>query len=197
MLKPFKPRTLATTLVVTTVLGAAVYLGIRRAVPHYPYGWSHCCDKALYTALLQYADSHDGWFPRGEATPEASLSLLYQQEPGLLETLRGKTIPEPVVRSRLEGGELLTPETCGWHYVDGLRIDDDPRLALFWDKEGLGHNGEQLPEGGHYVCFRSGIEYIRGANWQAFLAEQEKLLAATKDRADRPAETDDEGERAD
>ncbi len=194
MLKPFKPRTLATALLVATVLVAAVYFGIRSMLPHYPYGRSHCCDKALYIALRQYADSHDGWFPRGQASPEASLSLLYRQDAGLLETLRGKTIPESVVRSRLERGELLTPETCGWHYVEGLRSDDDSRLALFWDKVGLGHNGEQLPEGGHYVCFISGIKYIRGADWSVFLAEQAKLLDALKSRA---AEPDDEGERAD
>jgi hypothetical protein len=194
MLKVIKSRTVAAALFVMAALAAAGYLGIRLTLPQYPYGRSHCCDKALYIALLQYADSHDGWFPRGQATPEASLSLLYRQDAGLLETLRGKTIPESVVRSRLERGELLTPETCGWHYAEGLRADDDSRLALFWDKVGLGHNGEQLPEGGHYVCFNSGIKYIRGADWQAFLAEQAKLLGALKSRA---AEPDDEGERAD
>ena len=185
MLKPFKSRTIATALFVMAVLVAAGYLAIRRVLPQYPYGWSHCCDKALYIALLQYADNHDGWFPRGEATPEASLSLLYRQDPDLLGTLRGKTIPESVVRSRLEGGDLLTPDTCGWHYVDGLRVDDNPRLALFWDKAGLGHNGEQLPQGGHIVCFRDGIEYIPGSQWESFLTNQGELLAKIKDLADR------------
>jgi hypothetical protein len=39
----------------------------------YPYGHSHCCDKGLGFALLQYADEHDGWFPRGDAIPETSV----------------------------------------------------------------------------------------------------------------------------
>ena len=91
-------------------------------------------------------------------------------------------VPESVVRARLEGGDLLTPETCGWHYVEGRRKDDNPRLALFWDKVGLGHFGERL-SGGHFVCFVSGpgsIEYISGERWDQFLAEQEQLRAQLK-----------------
>ena len=34
-----------------------------------------------------------------------------------------------------------------------LWLDDDRRLALCWDKVGLGHNGERLPDGGHTVLF--------------------------------------------
>jgi hypothetical protein len=95
--------------------------------------------------------------------------------------LRGKTIPERSVRVRLEAGELLTPETCGWHYVEGLRNDDDRRLALFWDKAGLGHNGERLTDRGHYVCFIGGhIEYVPGDRWEAFLTDQERLRVGVK-----------------
>jgi hypothetical protein len=166
-----KRATIAVGIIVILLVAGFVYRGYR-----YPFGWSHCCDKQLMLALLRYADEHNGWFPRGEVTPEASLSLLYRQEPTLAYTLRGKTVPESVVRARLEAGDLLTPETCGWHYVEGLRMDDAPQLALFWDKAGLGHNGERLSRGGHYVCFVHGsIDYIDGAHWDGFLAEQERL----------------------
>jgi hypothetical protein len=165
----------ASVIVALTALGFAYYYY------RYPYGWSHCCDKNLAFALVQYADEHNGWFPKGEATPEASLSLLYRQEPTLANSLRGKTVSESVVRGRLEAGELLTPQTCGWHYVEGLRTDDDPGLALFWDKVGLGHFGERLSGGGHYVCFVSGnINHIPGDRWDEFLAEQEQLRKALK-----------------
>lgn len=107
----------ASVIAVLTALGFAYYHH------RYPYGWSHCCDKGLGFALLQYADEHDGWFPRGEATAEASLSLLYRQEPGLAYNLRGKTVPESVVFARLEGGELLTP-AHGWP-CSGTRRDLD------------------------------------------------------------------------
>jgi hypothetical protein len=149
----------------------------------YPHGWSHCCDKQLMFALLAYADRHGGWFPKGETSPEAALSLLHRDDPESANAnlLRGKTVPETAVRARLEGGQLLTPDTCGWHYIEGQRKDDDPRLALFWDKAGLGHNGERLSGGGHYVCFVAGsIEYISGDKWEEFLAEQERLRAAVK-----------------
>jgi hypothetical protein len=39
----------------------------------------------------------------------------------------------------------------------------------------------RLSGGGHYVCFVCGsIEYVPGARWEAFLAEQERLRAAVK-----------------
>lgn len=153
------------------ILAAAGWGLYRLNAPVYPYGWSHCCDKQLMMALLQYAEGHDGWFPQGEASPEASLSLLYRDDPESVTAnlLRGKTVPESSVVARLEAGELLTPETCGWHYVEGLRKGDYPRLALFWDKVGLGHNGEQLREGGHWVCRVSlDIEYVRRASGRLF-----------------------------
>jgi hypothetical protein len=92
--------------------------------------------------------------------------------------LRGKTVPESVVKEILERGELLTPDTCGWHYVDGLRVDDDPRLAVFWDKAGLDHNGGRMGEGGHTVLFVDGQrKYIPQAEWDEFIEIQRKLLA--------------------
>jgi hypothetical protein len=143
----------------------------------YPYGWSHCCDKQLSMALHLYADEHGGTFPAGDDTPEASLGLLYPTYANS-NLLRGKTVSEEVVRRVLEGGGRLGPDTCGWHYVEGLRKTDDHRLALCWDKAGLGHNGERLPDGGHYVI-RVGmsIDYISGERWAEFLQEQRELRA--------------------
>ena len=167
--------TVAGICLVLVATGAAFYRY------RYPYGWSHCCDKQLASTLSLYAGQNDGWFPRGEATPEASLSLLYKWSPDLVYLLPGKTVPLDAVRERLEGGSLITPETCGWHYVEGLRVDDDPRLALFWDKIGLGHNGERLPDGGHHVTFITGShEYVTEDEWESFLAEQARLHAEVK-----------------
>jgi hypothetical protein len=146
----------------------------------FPYGWSHSCDKQLESALYQYAKEHGGAYPAGEATPEASLSLLYPKYANHA-VLQGKTVPLGLVQAILERGERLGPDSCGWHYVEGLRLDDDARLALCWDKIGLGHNGQRLEDGGRFVIFvKNGIEYIPGAKWQEFLEEQKKLLAARK-----------------
>ena len=119
------------TIAVVVVVAALFILGYGWWRYHFPYGYSHCCDLGLSGALHEYAIGHGGAFPAGEATPEASLSLLYREkiDGGPLadaNLLRGKTVPESVVKEILERGELLTPDTCGWHYVEGLRIDDDP-----------------------------------------------------------------------
>jgi hypothetical protein len=138
---------------------------------------------AIQRALLEYADRHDGWFPRGEASPEASLSLLHREDPERVtaNVLRGRTAPEAAVRAQLEAGELLTPQTCGWHYSEGLRRFDDPGLALFWDKAGRGYADALLSEGGHLVLFIGGtVEYVPGDRWEEFLAEQERLRAAVQ-----------------
>lgn len=149
----------------------------------YPYGWSHCCDTGLYSALAEYADSHGGAFPTGEPTAEASLSLLY---PKLADAdlLRGKTVPLAAAQAAFDKNGRLDPASCGWHYVEGLTVYDDPELALFWDKVGLGHNGQRLSEGGHWVHFVSGIrEYIPENQWPAFLDKQKKLLAQRRSKA--------------
>lgn len=142
----------------------------------YPYGWSHSCDKQLMQALYYYAIEHGGAFPAGEETPEASLSLLYPKYANEY-VLQGKTVPLDLVKATLERGDRLDPDTCGWHYVEGLRLDDDLRLALFWDKIGLGHNGERLPKGGRYVYSVNFVcNYIEGSKWGDFLEEQRRLL---------------------
>lgn len=146
----------------------------------YPYGQSHCCDKCLMFALHQYAEEHRGAYPAGEATPEASLSLLYG-DPTIhswalgAETLRGKTVPKDIVQAILERGERLGPDTCGWHYVEGLTLKDDRRLALCWGKVSLDHFGGRT-DGGQVVLFvHMGYEYIPGDKWQSFLEEQRQL----------------------
>jgi hypothetical protein len=162
---------------VGTLSAVLVAAGRSYYVSQYPYGWSYCCDKQLWSALEQYAEDHGGAFPAGEATPEACLSLLYPRYADA-NLLRGKTVPLTVVQATLDRGERLGPQTCGWHYVPGLRLDDDPSLALAWDKAGLGHNGERLPQGGHYVLFLGvGVDHVPASKWEAFLQEQERLWA--------------------
>jgi hypothetical protein len=149
----------------------------------YPYGWSHSCDIQLKSALNSYAHDHDGRYPAGEATPEASLSLLYPRYANAY-VLSGKTVPPNRAEEILARGELLGPESCDWHYVEGLTLADDPRIAIFWDKIGLNHFGGRLPEGGHSI-YRVGAtqEVIPEKDWPQFLAEQEELLAARDDHA--------------
>jgi hypothetical protein len=149
----------------------------------FPYGYSHCCDSCLKFALDAYADKHGGVYPAGQATPEASLSLLFPKLAGA-ELLRGKTVPVEKVAKILTSGELLDEESCGWHYVEGLTQRDDRRLAIFWDKVGLGHHGQRLPHGGHTVVFLDGQRRVVSADeWPQFLEEQARLMASRDEKA--------------
>jgi hypothetical protein len=143
----------------------------------YPYGWSHCCDIQLGFALEQYAQEHGGRFPSGSDCPEASLSLLYSNYVDA-DLLRGKTVPLETVQHALAANGKLGPESCGWHYVEGFNLSDDPRIAIVWDKVGLGHNGQRLKNGGHSIIRADGMrDFVSGTEWPKFLHEQQELLA--------------------
>lgn len=135
-------------------------------------------------SLDQYAEEHAGHYPTGQASPEASLSLLYRSNYVDANTMRGMTVSEKTVRRILEGGGLLGPETCGWHYTEGLTLVDDPQIALLYCKQPLGHNGEKTTDGGRQVLFVGGyIGQISGDEWKSFLQQQDELLAKRSDRA--------------
>jgi hypothetical protein len=161
---------------VILVIGIAS-LGYRYWRYQFPYGRSHCCDLILHGALEDYAAEHEGSFPAGQPTPEASLSLLFPKYAGAY-LLGGKAVPEATAQAILDSPSPLGPETCSWHYVEGLSIYDDPRQALFWDKTGLGHNGQRIGVGGHTVLFIDGDRrHISAEEWPQFLKEQEELWA--------------------
>lgn len=81
-------------------------------------------------------------------------------------------------------GELLGPESCGWHYVEGLTKNDDPRLALLWDKEGLGHFGQRSLKRSHCVILCDGTpQTIEDQDWESFLERQKALMANRDDAA--------------
>jgi hypothetical protein len=168
---------------VLAIVGAgvvAVYAGYRYT---YPYGWSHCCSKVLGMELHSYADEHNGKFPAGQATPEASLSLLAKDDTNMLYILRGKTVPLLVTEKAYKRDGLLGPESCGWHYVEGLTEADNAEIAIVWDKVGLGHNGQRFKGGGHEVVWLDGsVSYIMSVEWPSFLKKQEKLLAARTEK---------------
>jgi hypothetical protein len=135
-------------------------------------------------ALLNYANANDDRFPTGGGCPEASLSLLYRGHYADAEVLSGKTKSTEAAKEILERGELLGPDTCDWHYVEGLTLADDDRLALVWDKVGLGHDGQRLSGGGHSICRLLGEdEKIPGSEWPQFVDEQERLMAARTEAA--------------
>lgn len=165
-----------------TVLACSLFvlgLGLMRYHrSHYPYGLRHCCIVQMSSALRMYAEDFKGRYPAGQATPEASLTLLYRQQLADAWLLSGKTVPVEKTKAALVAGQMLGPDTCGWHYVEGLTADGDPRLALLWCKVALGHNGEVMDNGGREVCLLDGsCPVVTAKEWPAFLAAQKELLA--------------------
>jgi hypothetical protein len=166
-------------IIVALVIAGGVYQKSK-----FPYGWSHCCIIIMQQMLEQYSTEHTGHFPTGGTSPEASLSLLCQSNNLDAYTIRGMTVPEDTARKILDAGGLLGPDSCGWHYTDGLTLADDPRIALLYCKQALGHNGQKTPDGGRQVVFVGGnIRWISGSNWPSFLEEQNELLSKRSDRA--------------
>ena len=114
----------------------------------YPYGASHCCIIGMMGALEEYAQNNRGHYPTGQASPEASLSLLYRSNYIDANTLRGMTVPEITVSRILKSGGVLGPDTCGWQYIDGLTYADDNRewqsctANRPWDTTGNGARGD-------------------------------------------------------
>jgi len=165
----------------------------------YPYGYSHSCSKSLGTSLRMYADDNFGWLPHGQATAEASLSTLMKSDDTVRNLLRGKHIQQKVVDQALRRDGVLGPESCGWHYVEGLREDDDPQTAVIWDKvTGLWHNGNRRSGSSimHEIIRLDGaMEFISRERWPEFVAEQKKLLADTmakRSKSDPPIRWSDE-----
>jgi hypothetical protein len=114
-------------------------------------------------------------------TPEASLSLLCTNTETSKFVLRGKHLPQRLVDETLGRDGVLGPDSCDWHYVEGLREDDNPRLALAWDKvSGVSHNGRRSLELEHEVLLVDGsVRYIMKQKWPAFVEEQKGLLTDT------------------
>ena len=162
------------------VVGGVLWLQAWRR-ENYPYGASHSCSKGLGLDLELFADANEGWFPHGMPTPEASLSLLCTNTEGTWWILRGKHVSQKTVDEALARDSLLGPDSCGWHYVEGLRTNDEPQIAVAWDKaRGLNHGGRRMRGLEHEVILVDGsVLLISQEKWPAFVEEQKRLLAET------------------
>lgn len=131
-------------------------------------------------ALILYAENHAGWLPQGKQTPEASLSRLAEDDlSSALWVLGGKNVPSEVAQAALTNG-VFGPDTCGWHYVEGLREDDDPGIMVAWDKTvGLDHNGMRKAGVEHEIVLLDGsTQFASRTRWQKLVADQKLKLAA-------------------
>lgn len=140
---------------------------------YYPHGFRAGKLTTFRNALEQYADDHGGWYPRGGATALGSLQKLYPKyETSGLAGLSGN---EALTAARLRGGGTLDETLSSWVYFPGFRNDDNPKVAIIWEREaGIFINGGRAD--GHAVGFVSGgVAQVPSAAWPGFLAEQERL----------------------
>jgi len=154
---------------------------------NYPHGYTRAWRTHLYANLDRYAMHHDGRFPSGGTTPERSLTLLYywsDKNRGILEVLSGPSVPLQRAEESIARTGWLDSESCGWHYVEGLSLNDNRKLALFWEKNGLGAHGRRHCEGSFEVVFVDGTKRrVPSEDWNDFLAEQERLIADKRRKA--------------
>lgn len=126
------------------------------------------------SALTLYASEHNGWYPRDAATPLESLRCITNEfgDAALLAGISGNR--EEAIR-RAFAGLPIDETVSSWVYFPGFRNDDDPELAIIWERAaGVRFNGSRAD--GHAVGFVGGAHrQIRQANWQEFLKEQEAL----------------------
>ena len=174
---PIKMRRRKTILVVAfmiPVLAVSVYGWYRYK---FPYGYSHCCTAVLATSLYAYALEHDGDFPFSDGGEAESLALLIPENVPV-EIMCGKTVDPDEAKAYYNRHGSLTSDYCGWRYRRGLTTADDARIALLWDKEPLGHNGQRTWKRSREVVFVGGRRLsVPHSEWDGFLQEQEALLA--------------------
>jgi len=147
----------------------------------FPYGVTHACSKSLGLGLRLHANDHQGWLPSGGQTSEESLSYACtnKDEYGLKGLMGGKNIKQSVVEEAFARHGVLSPTSCGWHYVEGLREDDPPTVAVAWDKAvGLTHNGQY---GRNIQCeavmLDGSSQLISKGAWSNFYTTQKSLIA--------------------
>jgi hypothetical protein len=130
----------------------------------------------MLAALSAYAREHGDAFPASGNSALQDLQLLYPKYSGSdAAILAGISGDERMVKERIAGGGLLDDEISSWVYVAGFRLDDDPRVAIIWERaDGVAFNGSRSRAGSHAVGFVDGsFEQIGREQWSAFLKEQE------------------------
>lgn len=168
--------------IVTGALATVCILGSVWWKYSFPYGPSHSCSAGVGSSLRMYAEVSDGWFPHGLNTPEASLSLLRTNDRTAMKWfIKGKHLSQSVVDRAMSTDGFLSRASCGWHYVEGLRDNDDDRLAIAWDRvEGLDHKGRRRPGLMREVVMKNGSHpYVMRKGWAEFAKLQSNLLAET------------------
>jgi hypothetical protein len=168
------PRTVGIGGVFLLLLVAGAEVGLLHHY-NYPYGGKSACLPIMLNVLGLYASDHGGAFPNGGAGPREALSKLRSDYLPDYSYLAGLSGDRGLLEKQINGGLEITEDACSWVYWPGLRSDDNPDIALLWERRsGLAYNGARLH--GHAVGFIGGyMHQVRDEDWEAFLKNQAQL----------------------
>lgn len=145
----------------------------------FPYGYRAACLPMVTMALYTYGHDHSGRLPAGGGSPLSSLQLVYPEYVPYAGHLAGLSGDVAGTVRALEAGQRLSDSLSSWVYQEGFRIDDDPPVAVLWDrKDGISGNASRMEPGSRIVGFSDGsMRYVSAKDWQQFEQEQSALRA--------------------
>jgi len=146
----------------------------------FPYGKRPAAMLVMYYALRCYANDHDGTLPDSPRGPFAALTSLYPHYCPTGFELAGLSGAIERAQAALRAGSILDESTCSWAYFPGLRVNDNPSLAVLYERrEGIRSGGRRSDDVGHAALLLDGtITNVPRAAWTSFLQKQESLRRA-------------------
>ena len=145
------------------------------------FGHAHCI-KMAGSALNAYTLANHDSFPAHTNGYGDALLLLAPDHLDWFEPLTGPCFSGDVFKKAKATGANIDEDQCGRVYVQGLKLDSNPDIALLFDK---------LPTPGDHCHFLSRLTrpfgrevwyvggnmgFIRSTAWPAFAEKQIKLL---------------------
>ena len=153
----------------------------------YPYGERPCCLPCTLEALREFAAGNSGNFPKVGTNSMESLLELYPKYLVDRTLLAGISGNRKLLEQEILTGAEITDDASSWAYWPGFGLDDDPEIAIIWErKAGLGFDGRR--SFGHAVGFISGEHrQVPDVAWESFLKQQDTLRQNARNRISAPS----------
>jgi len=150
----------------------------------YPYGSKCCIVPCLWIGLYSYASNNEDSFPDDPSGSLAALSKLYPEyfKQGDEYVLAGLSGDLDEARRTLRNAEALNSKGSSWVYQPGLKLKDDPRTALLWEREfGILPNGRGDFKHRRVVLLVNGeTKFVPEDEWETFERQQNALKSAPR-----------------
>ena len=157
---------------------ASIYVG--RCFHNHHYLHTHCITQShLY--LVEFSSTHDGRFPESDRGFADALLKLSDGEPFWIPFFTNGKDEGNYFREALQTGGDIDESKCSRIYVQGLREDSNPAIAILFDTEAI-QGGDHLymvpgqPRLREVITIDGSMQKINEAQWPSFAAEQQKLL---------------------